>query len=62
MISGASGIVLIGISAACFWSLLPQNGEIHPLVRNADLSSLIAIGILTVFTIGMVLLFGTLIG
>ena len=57
MIAVASGIVLIGISAASFWYLLPQGGEVHRLVRNVDISSLIAIGILTVFTIGLVLLF-----
>ena len=61
MISIISGIALMVVSAASFWFLLPKNGEIHWLVRNVDLSSMITIGLLSVFTIGVACLFGVVV-
>jgi len=57
MIYILSGIALIVASVGSFWYLLPRNGEVHPLVRNSDVGSMITIFILSGLTIGVVMLF-----
>jgi len=56
MFSIVSGVALIGGSAAGHWYLLPRNGEVHPLVKNSDVGSMVTIGIMCVLTFGVALL------
>ena len=51
-----SGVVLLVFGCGSFWYLLPRDGVVHPLVRNADIGSMITIGIMTVLTAGVALL------
>ena len=50
------GAALVVVAGASFWYLLPRNGQVHPLVQNSDVGSMITIVIMTVFTFGVVLL------
>lgn len=51
-----SGAALVVLGCGSYWYLLPRNGQVHPLVRNSDVGSLITIGIMTVVTAGVGLL------
>ena len=59
MIYIISGVTLMAISSVSFWYLLPRNGEENPLVRNSNVGSSLTIAILSAFTFGLVLLFGS---
>jgi hypothetical protein len=52
-----SGAALAGVGGASFWYLLPRDGRVHPLVRNSDVGSMVTIGIMTLVTFGLVILF-----
>ena len=56
MLYTVSGAVLLVFSCGAFWYLLPRNGEVHPLVRNSDVGSMITIGLMTTMTAGFGLL------
>jgi hypothetical protein len=56
------GAALIAISSASFWHLLPRDGRLHPLVNRFDGGSTITIVIMTLFTVGVVLLAAGFIG
>jgi len=51
-----SGVALTAFGCASYWYLLPRNGQVHPLVRNSDIGSMITIGIMTVLTAGIALI------
>jgi len=51
-----SGLVLTVIGCVSFWYLLPRNGQVHPLVQKADGGSMLTIGLMTMVTVGIVLL------
>lgn len=51
-----SGLALVVFGCGSYWYLLPRKGELHPLVKNSDIGSLITIGIRTVVTAGVGLL------
>jgi len=59
VIVGAVAIVADGVS---FWWLLPRAGEVHPMVRNTDVGSMVTLAIMSVLTFGAVMLFAGLIG
>ncbi len=50
------GAALVVFGCGSFWYLLPRNGQVHPLVRNSDVGSLITIVIMSVFTAGIAFL------
>ena len=56
------GVALIAISSACFWYLLPNNGQVHPLIDKFDGGSMITIVILTMVTVGTLLVAAQFIG
>lgn len=51
-----SGLALLIFGCGSYWYLLPRNGEVHPIVRNSDVGSMVTIGIMTVLTAGVGLL------
>jgi hypothetical protein len=51
-----SGSALMAVSGVTFWFLLPRQGAVHPLVQKFDGGSMLALVIMTVFTVGAVLL------
>jgi hypothetical protein len=51
-----SGIALLTFGCGSYWYLLPNKGEVHPMVRNSDVGSMITIGLMTVITAGLGLL------
>ena len=59
VIVGAVAIVAAGVS---FWWLLPRGGQVHPMVRNTDVGSMVTLAIMSVLTFGAVMLFAGLIG
>lgn len=59
IIGGA--ILIIGPSVG-FWYLLPRNGRVHPLVNALDGGSMITLAIMTLFTIGLVMIFAGFFG
>lgn len=62
MISAVIGLILIVATSGFYWYLLPRNGEVHPLVRNSDVGSMVTITIMTVLTVGTCLMFEGLFG
>ena len=56
MVDIISGAALLVFGCGSFWYLLPRNGQVHPLVRNSDIGSLVTIGIMTVLTAGFAFL------
>ena len=57
MLSIISGLVLIVLSAAAFWHLLPVNGQTNPLIENTHIGSWVTTLIMSTLTIGVALLF-----
>ena len=53
MFSVILGVALVVGGCGTFWYLLPRHGQVHPLVSNSDVGSLITIGIISVITAGM---------
>ena len=51
------GAALVVVASASFWYLLPRNGQVHPLVKNSDVGSMITIAIMTGLTFGVVIFF-----
>ncbi len=56
------GIILIVVGCGSFWYLLPRKGQVHPFVQNADVGSMVTIGIMTVITAGFGLLGAGILG
>ncbi|HEX3342017.1 MAG TPA: hypothetical protein VHT68_22920 [Pseudolabrys sp.] len=56
------GAMLVVVTGAFFWYLLPRNGRVHPFARNSNVGSWITVTIMTVFTFGVVMLFQGLFG
>jgi len=50
------GAALVVFSGGTFWYFLPRNGREHPLVKNSGVGSMITLAIMTVLTVGVVLL------
>jgi hypothetical protein len=50
------GAALAAVSSVIYWRLLPQNGQVHPLVEKFDGGSTITLVIMTAFSIGVILL------
>ena len=57
-----AGAALIIFSCGAFWYLLPRHGEVHPLVRNSDIGSMVTIGLMTTLTAGVGLLAAGIVG
>jgi hypothetical protein len=51
-----SGLALTVIGCGSYWYLLPRKGQVHPLVRNSDVGSMVTIAIMTVLTAGIALI------
>jgi hypothetical protein len=49
------GAILIVGPSVGFWYLLPRNGRVHPIVNAFDGGSTITLAIMTLFTIGLVM-------
>ncbi len=62
MFSIICGAVLIIVTGAIFWYLLPRKGQVHPIVESLDGGSMITIVIMTVFTFGVVIMTAGFIG
>ena len=62
MFSIICGVALIIVTGAVFWYLLPRNGRVHPLVNALDGGSMITLAIMTLFTIGLVMIFAGFFG
>jgi hypothetical protein len=62
MFSIICGAALVVVTSACFWYLLPRNGQAHPLVEYFDGGSMITLAIMTVFTTGIVMMFAGYLG
>jgi hypothetical protein len=58
MIGIVSGVILVIVSCAAFWYLLPRDGKVHPLVENSDVGSMVTITIMTGITVGLAVMFG----
>jgi len=54
------GLLFVAASFALLWRLLPVNGKIHRLADAPFLESIIPIGIVSGFAIGVALLFAGL--
>ena len=57
-----SGVALTAFGSASYWYLMPRKGVVHPLVRNSDIGSMITIGIMTILTAGVAMIFEGLLG
>jgi hypothetical protein len=57
MLSIIFGIILIAVSVAAFWHLLPRHGKEHPFVENTNVGSMVTILIMCSLTIGVALFF-----
>jgi hypothetical protein len=62
MISIVVGAIMVVASSVFFWRLLPRNGQVNPLVTNSDVGSMVTITIMSVFTLGVAILWGGLAG
>ena len=62
MFSTIFGAAMVVTSSAFFWYLLPRNGQVHPLVKNSDVGSMITIIIMAGLTFGVVILCGAFLG
>ena len=51
-----SGAASIAVSCASFLYLLPRNGQVHRLVRNSDVGSMVTITIMGVLSFGIAML------
>jgi len=51
------GAALAAGAGASFWYFLPRKGQVHPLVEKFDGGSMITLMIMTVFSVGVVLMF-----
>jgi len=56
----AIGLACIAFGCASFWYLLPRHGRIHPLVARWDGGSMLTLGVMTVVTVGIIVLIGAL--
>jgi hypothetical protein len=56
MFSIISGAIAIGGGGAGIWYLMPRHGQLHPLARAPFLDSLLPIGIVTAFALGLALI------
>ena len=56
MLSIISGLVLTGGGGASLWYLRPQGGQPHALTRLPLLDSLIPIGIVAAFAVGIAMI------
>ena len=62
MLYSISGLALVVVGSGSYWYLLPRDGQVHPLVKNSDVGSMITILIMTVVTAGVGLLAAGLFG
>jgi hypothetical protein len=62
MFSIICGAALVVAAGASFWYFLPRNGQVHPLVRRFDGGSMITLAIMTILTIGVVMMFAGYLG
>ena len=56
------GAALAFGAGASFWYFLPRKGQVHPLVERFDGGSLITLAIMTILTIGVVMVFAGFLG
>jgi hypothetical protein len=62
MLSTVVGAAVLGVTSVAYWRLLPRNGRIHPILKTTDISSMVTIGIMTLFTFGTAMLCAGLFG
>jgi hypothetical protein len=62
MFSIICGVALVVATGTSFWYFLPRKGQVHPLVERFDGGSMITLAIMTVFTIGVVMMFAGFLG
>jgi hypothetical protein len=56
MFSIISGVIVAGSGGAGLWYFKPRQGQPHPLAQAPFLDSLIPIGIVTAFALGLALI------
>jgi hypothetical protein len=56
------GAALVAVTSASFWYFLPRKGQVHPLVEKFDGGSMITLAIMTILTIGVVMMFAGFLG
>ena len=56
------GAALTAVASASFWYFLPRNGQVHPIVEKFDGGSMITLGIMTIFSTGVVMMFAGFLG
>jgi hypothetical protein len=56
MVYSICGAALLAVGAGSFWRLLPSGGRVHPLAKNANVASMITIGIMIVVMGGVAFL------
>jgi hypothetical protein len=56
------GAALVAVTSASFWYFLPHNGQVHPLVEKFDGGSMITLALMTILTIGVVMMFAGFLG
>ena len=47
------GLILIAVSVAGFWAMLPKNGNVHRLATVPVLGSLVPLAIISGFILGL---------
>jgi hypothetical protein len=58
MISILIGAALVVIACGTFWYFLPTKGQVNPLVENSDVGSMVMIGIMAAFSLGLAIMIG----
>ena len=53
MLDVISGVAVFGAGSAGLWYFMPRKGKVHPLTKRPILDSMIPIGIVTAFAIGV---------
>ena len=56
------GAAILVASCIAFWRLLPRKGQVHPILKTSDISSMVTIGLMTTFTAGTALLLAGVFG
>jgi len=62
MLSIICGSVMVAVAGGGYWRLLPRNGQVHPLVKNTDVGSMVTIAIMAALSLGVALLCEGLLG
>ncbi len=58
MFSILIGAALVIMAGGTFWYFLPNKGQVNPLVENSDVGSMVMIGIMAAFSLGLAIMIG----